>query len=322
MTVAAKPEILDLRHFSARQLRTLLEHEAQIWRRRLRWDYQGSTELLLEYLDSRTLPGFVALDHGRLCGYAFCIYEDYKAVIGDAYASLGDEADSLQVTKTLLYHLIQMLRHSPGIERIESQLMLYPSGTIDDVFLAAGFRLFPRRLLERSLEQRAVPILVPEDLELASWSAGDFTPAAELIHRSYIGHIDAQVNDQYCSMQGSLRFLHNIVRFPGCGVFDEMSSWVLRRRQDRSLAGIVLCSDVGEHVRHVTQLCVAPEHRGRGLGEALMRQSFASLAGTGTQAVTLTVTEANRQAMRLYDALGFTTRHHFEAMVFDARIPR
>ena len=34
------------------------------------------------------------------------------------------------------------------------------------------------------------------------------------------GHIDASINDQYRSLHGSLRFLHNIVRFPGCGVFD------------------------------------------------------------------------------------------------------
>ena len=42
----------------------------------------------------------------------------------------------------------------------------------------------------------------------------------------------ACINDQYRSLHGSLRFLHNIVRFPGCGVFEAESSWVLRDRRD------------------------------------------------------------------------------------------
>jgi hypothetical protein len=61
-------EVLDLRHFSARQLRPLLEREAEVWQERLRWDYKRSTELLLQYLESRILHGYVALDQGRLCG--------------------------------------------------------------------------------------------------------------------------------------------------------------------------------------------------------------------------------------------------------------
>jgi len=87
LAVASQIEILDLRHFSARQLRPLLEREAELWRARLRWDYRASTELLLQYLESRILHGFVALDQGRVCGYTFCVYEGHKAVIGDAFAT-------------------------------------------------------------------------------------------------------------------------------------------------------------------------------------------------------------------------------------------
>src|ERR1035438_7778019 len=87
LPVASQIEVLDLRHFSARQLRPLLEREAELWRTRLRWDYRASTELLLQYLESRILHGFVALDQGRVCGYTFCVYEGHKAVIGDAFAT-------------------------------------------------------------------------------------------------------------------------------------------------------------------------------------------------------------------------------------------
>ena len=55
---------------------------------------------------------------------------------------------------------------------------------------------------------------LPPYVELLGWSADHYQAAAELIHESYTGHIDARINDQYCSLHGSLRFLHNIVRFP------------------------------------------------------------------------------------------------------------
>src|SRR6185437_7036232 len=139
MPVATQLEILDLRHFSARQLRPLLESEAEVWQQRLRWNYRGSTELLLQYLDSRILPGFVALDRGRVCGFTFCVYEGNKAVVGDAYAVAADQQQALQITHILLQNLLDLLLHSPGIHRIESQLLLYDAGSVDQSFREAGF---------------------------------------------------------------------------------------------------------------------------------------------------------------------------------------
>jgi ribosomal protein S18 acetylase RimI-like enzyme len=159
---------------------------------------------------------------------------------------------------------------------------------------------------------------LPSEIRLRAWTAEDYHPAAELIHLAYAGHIDALVNDQYLTLHGSLRFLHNIVRFPGCGVFSAVNSWVMRDRATGSLVAMVLCSDVGDRVAHVTQLCVSPQYRGRGLGRLLMRQCGASLRGAGFEAITLTVTEANEQAMRLYDELGFVKRHRFDAMVYES----
>ena len=102
MPVASEIEVLDLRHFSARQLRPLLEREAGLWQDRLRWDYRSSTELLLQYLESRILQGFAALDRGRVCGYTFCVYEGAKAVIGDAFATGHRTMSDADATRSLL----------------------------------------------------------------------------------------------------------------------------------------------------------------------------------------------------------------------------
>src|SRR5271170_2495394 len=189
MTVATQLEILDLRHFSARQLRPLLETESRVWEQRLRWNYQSSTELLLQYLDSRILPGFVALDRGRICGFTFSVHEGQKAVVGDAYAVSTETAPAAQITERLLNLLLDLLLNSPDIERIESQMLLYDPGVIEKSFVEAGFSLYRRLFME--VDHPRLPVLpgqngnstrIPEYFELTGWTPACYQAAGELIH--------------------------------------------------------------------------------------------------------------------------------------------
>ena len=148
MATATQIEVLDLRHFNARQLRALLEEEARAWQQRLRWNYASSTELLLQYLDSRVLPGFVALERGRVCGYTFCVFEGSKAVVGDAFATAERPEQALETTRLLLRHLLEMLVHAPGVERVESQLLMWDTGAVNGIFGSAGYAMFTRLLME------------------------------------------------------------------------------------------------------------------------------------------------------------------------------
>jgi len=327
--VASEIEVLDVRHFSARQLRPLLEREAEMWRDRLRWDYRSSIELLLQYLESRILQGFVALDRGRVCGYTFCVYEGTKAVIGAAFATGHRTMSDADATRALLAPTLELLRHTPGVDRVESQLLLFDAGEFADLFAGPEFTIFPRLFLECDLGEQRNALLadalamqtsppgVPEDLELSLWTPRDYQTGGELIYACYAGHDDARINDQYRSLAGSLRFLHNIVRFPGCGVFEANFSWMLHERRSGALVGMVLCSRVGDKVAHITQLCIAPAYRGRGLGRELLVRSAQSLLSAGFEAITLTVTEGNEQAVKLYKRFGFTLRHRFDAMVLE-----
>lgn len=328
--VASEIEVLDLRHFSARQLRPLLEREAETWRDRLRWDYRSSTELLLQYLDARILQGFVALDRSRVCGYTFCVYEGAKAVIGDAFATGHGTMGDPNATRVLLVHMLEMLRHAPGIDRVESQLLLFNAGEFANLFADPEYTVYPRLFLEcdlgprlRVLETAGLPragaATVPAGLDLSLWTDKDYGAAGELIHASYVGHADARINDQYRTLHGSLRFLHNIVRFPGCGLFEAGFSWMLRERRGGALVGMILCSRVGARVAHITQICIAQAYRGRGLGRLLLNRCAQELARANFEAITLTVTEGNGPATRLYQSFGFTLRHRFDAMILDTR---
>jgi ribosomal protein S18 acetylase RimI-like enzyme len=322
MKVPSQLEVLDLRHFSARQLRGLLDEESRVWSTRLRWDYRSSADLLLQYLDSRVLPGFVALDRGRICGYVFCVYEGNKAVVGDVYASTATSISqsAVEVENILLTHILELLQNSPNVDRIESQLLLHPARELSAPFIKSGFAVYERLFMECNLSDgRFLPetsAALPEGLNLAAWSSANFQQAGGLVHRAYDGHLDGTINDQYRSLDGALRFLHNIVRFPGCGVFDVDASSVIQQEGTDDMAAMLLCSRVREEVAHITQLCVLPEYRRLGLGRKLLMHCAAQLTRRRFDAITLTVTAENTHAVALYEQLGFTVRHRFDALVW------
>ena len=330
MTPALQLEILDLRHFSASAVRPVLDAEVKLWNARLRWDYRASADLLLQYLDSRVLPGYVAIEDGRISGYVFCIYEENKAVIGDAFAipDLGSHS-ATDIELRLLDHLIELLTHSPGIDRIESQLLLHRHATHTPVFARAGFQIFPRLFMERDLTPSfsglwqadllapRSPKPLPAGLELRTWRDEDFNPAGRLISACYDGHIDSHINDQYRSVAGSLRFLHNVVRFPGCGTFDPAASKVIVKTGTAELVGLVLCSRVRSETAHITQICVAKEYRGLGLATLLLKTAAAELRRLHYSKLTLTVTEGNAEAVSLYLTQSFSVEHTFDAMVWN-----
>lgn len=321
----AEFEILDLRHFAAPILRPLLDAESALWANRLHWDYRASSRLLMQYLDNRMLPGFATIEAGKVTGYVFCVYEETKAVIGDVFglpgaAENGNGASdaALEREETLLRHLFELLLNSPHVDRIESQLLLHPSGRFATAFRAAGFDVFRRLFLVQTLaDRRGGPRRsIPADLEFRSWREGDLSPAARLICEAYRNHPDSAINDQYRTTQGSLRFLNNIVRYAGCGAFVPQASFVLIDRASHELAALVLSSRVSERSGHITQVCVHPAFRRRGVARFLLAEAADSFARLGAAEISLTVTEANSDAIQLYRTEGYRCAHSFDASIW------
>jgi len=311
-------EILDLRHFSSLDLRPLMDDEALVWSRLLSWDYRSSADMILRYVDAKILPGYAAVERGRICGYAFFVYEGSKGVIGDLFVANGGRLpDPHETESRLLVHVIETLQQSPGIHRIEAQLLLHETGAVAGSFTAQGFRRHGRLFMLLPLTPAAnAGAPVHEEIEIRRWAEHDYQAGAAVITAAYRGHVDAEINDQYRSLSGSLRFLNNIVRFPGCGTFDAESSFVAVHKEAHTLAGLILCSRVRHDVGHVTQVCVLPEHRSRGIGEALLAASTANLRQRNFSLLSLTVTEANVRAVELYRRLGFDTKRVFDAFVW------
>jgi ribosomal protein S18 acetylase RimI-like enzyme len=153
-------------------------------------------------------------------------------------------------------------------------------------------------------------------LILERWDHRYFEPCARLIQLAYANHVDGEINDQYRSESGALRFLKNIIILPGCGQFQPEASFVLKAPHANHLVGVVLNSRVAEGVGHTTQICAMPGYQGRGLGRRLLEASLRALRVRHFTTVSLTVTSGNERAVLLYEKLGFQTVKKFAAGVW------
>jgi ribosomal protein S18 acetylase RimI-like enzyme len=309
-------------------MRSVVEAQGTLWQNRLHWDFEHSARLLSQYLDSRSLAGFAALEEGHMAGFTFCVYEDTKAVIGDIFALEGNLNGGSQrlfsaqgVEQTLMRHLFELLLNSPGVDRIESQLLLHPAGFHNQVFRDAGFSIFKRLFMVQQLDGRwAEPrIHLPQELELRPWREEDLAQAARLICAAYDKHPDSLINDQYRSVHGSMRFLNNIVHYAGCGNFSAPASHVVIDRRNQEMVAMILGSRVSQRSGHITQLCVKNPYRRHGLARILLTLAAHRFLRQGAAEISLTVTEANRPAIELYESEGYAVAHTFDATVWQRK---
>lgn len=319
--------IVDLRQLSPRQLEPLLSEEAQRWREELRWDYRSSLDLIKKFVEARSLAGCAAVEGGEAAGYAFYVIEEHKGLLGGLYVS--PRFPQMPLANKLLTSTLETLRALPYIGRIEAQLV--PFGCEFDVALAKhGFRLYPRQFMLLDLNRAPVHQAANggppnsnefSGLRLEEWNDRYFAPCARLIQLAYADHMDGEINDQYRSEEGALKFLKNIILLPGCGQFQERASFVLRAPHSHELVGTVLTSAVAPGVGHTTQLCVMPGYQRQGLGRRLILATIQSLRALRFHALSLTVTAANQRAVGLYTSLGFAQIKTFTAGVWQSPEP-
>jgi len=311
--------VVDLRNISAADLAPLLDEETVTWRAALDWDFESSAELVRRFVGMQALSGFALLEGERTIGYSYYIREEKKGLIGDLYVCERDR--TVDRENALIEATLEALWRSPGVRRVEAQLLLLESPLKRKVPFASRFKPYPRRFMEAAAAQvLALEAREPEGIAIAPWTEAQQDDSARLVAAAYRGHIDSEINDQYRSPSGSRRFLSNIVQYPGCGTFFPQASFAALASNGAKgeLCGISLASLVARETGHITQVCVAPSQRGKGIGYALLRRSMLALAAHGCRTVGLTVTSKNTSAIRLYEQMGFSDRRQFAAYVWDS----
>jgi ribosomal protein S18 acetylase RimI-like enzyme len=327
------PEIVDIRQRNVRDFAPLLEAESQAWREHLRWDFTASARLISTCLIEKRISGFALVVEGSVKGYCFYFCDGNKGLIGNLFVEHAGA--NCNQARLLLDHAIESLIGNSVVSRVETQLPHFTFEQLEPCFRAHCFEGYRRRFMSATLRNHPPRLCsaasdeassarkgsgVFEDFLIHHWERKHERAAAELLYATYVNHVDAAVNDQYSSLEGTTRLIENIVHHRGCGEFLSRASLVASRRSTQKLAAILVYTTVQPKTAHIPQIAVAKEFQGAGLGRALLEFSLAERAKEGYDETSLTVTDFNAGAVRLYERLGFETVWTFGAFVWNRRV--
>jgi ribosomal protein S18 acetylase RimI-like enzyme len=322
-------EIIDIRRFEMSAFSQLLDAESRAWNEGLYWDFTSSARVISNCLKEKRLSGYALVLGGNIRGYCFFFCDGGKGLVGDLFVDSAPAG--LDQALELLEHANETLLATPGLRRVEAQLPHYTFEELEKNFTSWNYSGYRRSFMALFLPEWRLPASSgsgPSDpTRRPTARLDDFciTPgvkryaheAAELVFGAYYNHVDAAINDQYSSLEGATRLLDNILHYQGCGEFLEQVSKVAIHRITRKLAGVLTVTAVRRDTAHIPQIAVARTLQGLGLGTALLESAFDDLARAGYQRVSLTVTDINAGALRLYERLGFKTFRKFGAFVFN-----
>jgi ribosomal protein S18 acetylase RimI-like enzyme len=290
-----------------RELQPLLQEESQHWNRELFWDYSDVSQAVASGLERKALAGRVLQDGLRLLAYCYYMLDAGRAVVGSLYAAEGFRGRALE--EELLEGVLHDAQAIPCNDRVECQTLFSTAAGADRLFLRAGFQSRARHYLVRPL---AEPIpSSPGGVRLRPLRREDLAIAAQIVHRSHQGSLDAALNLTYATPALCRGFVETLVLRAGCGRFDPEASFVAEGRHGP--VGVLLASHLSQTNGHICQVSVSPEAQGQGLGTVLVGSALTAFRSQGLCTASLSVTLDNQRAYGLYTRLGFAVRKEFAA---------
>ncbi|GIW79207.1 MAG: N-acetyltransferase [Gemmatales bacterium] len=139
------------------------------------------------------------------------------------------------------------------------------------------------------------------------WQEGLQELHADVKFRSFHAEIDASVFHRLSTREGCLSLMHDISSRQG---FLPEATWMVACAEGccGTVQGICVRPGVGA----IQNLGVVPEHRDRGLGTALLLRALEGFRRRGLVVAFLEVTAQNKDAVRLYQRLGF----HYKKTIY------
>jgi ribosomal protein S18 acetylase RimI-like enzyme len=291
----------------------LLAEEKEAWARYLKWDYRPVLEIIGRMLESRSLPGYVALLGGRPAAYTYFWMQNDIGMLGGCFVPASFAGQKLE--EILLAEGVKTLEAYPGIRRIEAQFMSFQSWDAETFFCQRKFKDYPRYfMLCDNLGEAKHP---PAGIRIKRWENEDLKAGAQLTIAAYERLADRQISAHYQSESSCHEFLSNIILRPGCGNFLGEASFVAWDEKSRQMAGYVLASMISPKNGHVPQIAVAPQFQGKGIGKILLLETLATLKKKQFQSVSLSVTAENRKAVQFYRKYHFDVIKPFNAFVWE-----
>lgn len=153
---------------------------------------------------------------------------------------------------------------------------------------------------------QAPSIDMPVDYRLVAWHTSLAAAHAEVKFESFRGELDAQVFPCLGEYEGCRRLMSEIETKKG---FVPEATWLAEYVgagvRKREYCGTIQAVRTHKSRASFQNIGVAPLHRGRGLGTALILAGLVGLQYVGVPRVRLEVTADNDGAVRLYRRIGF-----------------
>ncbi len=172
-----------------------------------------------------------------------------------------------------------------------------------------NFNYVKRYRMEVSLLRwQSAPLRLPKGYRLVPWHTSLTLAHAQVKYESFRGSLDAQVFPCLGELSGCQRLMSEIKAKEG---FIPEATWLVeyvgRGLQRAEYCATIQAVRIQKYKASVQNIGVIPEHRGRGLGTAIIQASLLGLQQVGVNHVGLEVTAENQGAVRLYRQLGFRT---------------
>lgn len=170
----------------------------------------------------------------------------------------------------------------------------------------ADKQFFKRYRMEIRLEEAPVPFpVLPDGYVWREWNESDVERHALTKFRSFRDELDAEVFSCLGEYYGCLRLMTDIAQQES---FLGPATWLVSCADNGEIpqdCGTIQGIAVSEQLGSIQNIGVVPEHRGVGLGRALVLKSLEGFLLAGVKRVVLEVTASNVTAVELYRGLGF-----------------
>jgi ribosomal protein S18 acetylase RimI-like enzyme len=244
--------------------------------------------------DPARAEGLALRESGRLLGY--CVVRPSEGMDAVDFLYVRPGARRQATFAVLLEPAVVRLRETGRTRLIYVGFGWWREGfpgAFARAFAAAGFGRFEGVFLVRPLQQsEGAPEPVAPGYEIADWRDERFEEVCEVMLAS------PEPEALYWDMGLCRRSILNAA-FPMRPLFPDGFGQLATR--DGTLVGFTLATQHG-YVNHVY---THPDHRGRGLGSAMLSRLFVALARKGLTRATILTHDTNPRAIALYERLGF-----------------
>lgn len=168
-----------------------------------------------------------------------------------------------------------------------------------------GLKYYKRHRMECDLRRRSLPLVLAPGYRLIAWQPGLVNEHAETKYDCFRGEVDARIFSCLGERDGCQKLMDEIVHKPG---FLPEATWLMQYvgvPHKPEFCGTIQGIRATPRFGAIQNVGVVAEHRGRGIGRALVAAALLGFQQAGLRRAVLEVTAENDSAVRLYQRVGF-----------------